>query len=199
MKVVFAALASGRRTAVRNEMAWVADHGDEVVLITIKRQVWPEIDDRIKVVELTAGEGRHPIPRTERIVVFRGPRAFFSLALKTLRKLTGVPVVGAAAKVALPPVNRVHRAHEHGAMWVHNKIYLRFYKLVRPYILWRVAKRHALADVGMADADLLVVLDAAAIPLGWHLARMYPDLRVDFSLDRSIWENRRPELLPEPA
>jgi hypothetical protein len=199
MKVVFAALASGRRKAVRNEMAWVADHGDEVQLVTIKREVWPEIDDRIKVIELTEGEGRHPIPRSERVLVFRIPRLLFGGPAQALSAFAKVPVAGLPAKALLPAARAVQRAQERVSMAVHTKVYLRFYKIVRPYILWRVARRDAVPHLGMDGVDLLIVTDAAAIPLGWHLARRYPELKVHFSLDRSIWENRRPRELSEPA
>ena len=37
----------------------------------------------------------------------------------------------------------------------------------------------------MSSADQVVVQDAAAITLGWHLARRHPDLDVAFTLDRS--------------
>jgi hypothetical protein len=56
---------------------------------------------------------------------------------------------------------------------------------LRPYILWRVADRQVLPRVGVSSADQVVVQDAAAITLGWHLARRYPDLDVAFNLDRS--------------
>jgi hypothetical protein len=64
-------------------------------------------------------------------------------------------------------------------------VFIRFYRLLRPYILWRVADRQVLPGVGVESADQVVVQDAAAITLGWHLARRYPDLDVAFTLDRS--------------
>ena len=66
-----------------------------------------------------------------------------------------------------------------------NKVLGRFYKLVRPYAMWRAARKQALRAVDWSAVQQAVISDSHAIPIGWHLARKYPDLAVAFELDRT--------------
>ena len=61
----------------------------------------------------------------------------------------------------------------------------KFYKLVRPYTMWRRARRKVLGGLDLAAVEQVVVCDSHAIPIAWHLARRYPDLTVGFELDRT--------------
>lgn len=61
------------------------------------------------------------------------------------------------------------------------------YKVIRPLVLWRAAE-HELADrISLDDVAEIVLADAHAVPLGWHLARRRPDLKISFSLDRDSY------------
>ena len=101
------------------------------------------------------------------------------------------------------PVFRIPRlllrgklGQERVSMGLHH-FYLKFYRILRPYVLWRVSRRYALPKVDFNQVDLFVIVDSAAIPIGWHLARMYPKLRVVFALDRSLWPSTEPA--PQPT
>ncbi len=189
-KVVVVALNHRRHRAISSEAEWALNHGVEVHLVTVSAEGWPFIDPRVKVHELRHGEGAHPVPRVERLVVFRIPRAVLTRLDAVLAKAARTPAKP-VARPLLSGERAVRRGYERVADGFHRKVFIRFYRLLRPYILWRVADRQVLPAVGIEDADQVVVQDAAAITLGWHLARRYPDLDVAFTLDRS-----RVELVP---
>jgi hypothetical protein len=191
---VVVALNHRRQRAVSAEATWAIDRGVEVHLVTVSAQAFPFIDSRVHVHELRHGEGGHPVPKVERLLVFRIPRALFVRADALLAKLAASPA-GPVARPALLLERSLRAGYERIAGAFHRRLFVRFYRLLRPYILWRVADRQVLPGVGVADADQVVVMDAAAITLGWHLARRHPDLDVSFSLDRS----RIPSLSTEPV
>jgi len=66
-----------------------------------------------------------------------------------------------------------------------NKLLKKFYWLVRPYVMWRAARRQALNKVDWDTVAQAVISDSHAIPIGWHLARKHPGLTVGFELDRT--------------
>ncbi len=66
-----------------------------------------------------------------------------------------------------------------------NKVLKKFYWLVRPYVMWRAARRQALNKVDWGTVEQAVISDSHAIPIGWHLARRNPRLTVGFELDRT--------------
>jgi hypothetical protein len=66
-----------------------------------------------------------------------------------------------------------------------NKVLGKFYKLVRPYAMWRAARRQAVGKVDWTAVEQAVISDSHAIPIGWHLARRHPRLTVAFELDRT--------------
>lgn len=72
------------------------------------------------------------------------------------------------------------------------------YKLVRPYALWRSARRSAVRRLDFDAIEQVVVFDSHAIPIGWHLARRRPQLPVGFELDRTPFAGREP-VAAEPA
>jgi hypothetical protein len=183
-KVVVLALNHRRHRAISSETAWALDHGVEVHLVTVSVEQWPFLDPRVRVHELRHGEGAHPVPRVERLLVFRVPRAVFTQADTVLARLARTPAKPVASP-ALALERSLRRAYEKLANAFHRKLFVRFYRLLRPYILWRVADRQVLPKVDVSGADQVVVQDAAAITLGWHLARRYPELDVAFTLDRS--------------
>jgi hypothetical protein len=73
------------------------------------------------------------------------------------------------------------------------------YRLVRPYALWRSARRRAIGAFDWATVEQAVVFDSHAIPIGWHLARRRPDLAVGFELDREPYQGREPAAVPAAA
>jgi hypothetical protein len=86
-----------------------------------------------------------------------------------------------------------------------NKLLKKFYWLVRPYVMWRAARRQALNKVDWDSVQQAVISDSHAIPIGWHLAKRHPKLTVGFELDRApyaaaVLSDPAPEApTPEPA
>jgi hypothetical protein len=72
------------------------------------------------------------------------------------------------------------------------------YRLMRPYAMWRSARRRAVKDVDWAAVEQVVVFDSHAIPIGWHVARRQPRLAVGFELDRAPYADRVPAGSPDP-
>ncbi len=70
---------------------------------------------------------------------------------------------------------------------VHRRLFLPGYRVLRPYLLWRVARRDLLPGLDPAVLSEVVVVDAQAVPLGWRLARSHPGLKVSLSLDRAAY------------
>ncbi len=68
------------------------------------------------------------------------------------------------------------------------KVYAKLYKIVRPYVLWRVARKTAVRELDWPRVGQLVVCDSHAIPIAWHLARRHPAVTVGFELDRSPFD-----------
>jgi hypothetical protein len=52
-------------------------------------------------------------------------------------------------------------------------------------VLWRSTQSRLLPDVDLDALDLVLLADAQAVSIGWHLAKARPDLPVRFALDRS--------------
>ena len=70
----------------------------------------------------------------------------------------------------------------------HTKVYLKFYRLLRPYVLWRVTRSGVRRDLDWTAIRQVVVCDSHAIPIGWHLAKRHPNLTVGFELDRTPYQ-----------
>lgn len=186
MKVLFLALTATRARAIKRHCHFLLEHEVEVVLVTTNPEPWEaeKLDPRVQVHTLREGEGRHPLPRGERLLVFRGPR----FVLARAQRAAG----GGASIVAV-----VTRRYERGARLFHRKIFMRLYRALRPYILWRVARRDVLPGIGLSTVNEVVVGDSHAIPLGWHIARQYPALKVSFSLDRAVYSDASAPADPE--
>jgi len=74
------------------------------------------------------------------------------------------------------------------------RLYAKVYRLLRPYVMWRVARRSAVKLVDFSAVEQLVICDSHAIPIGWHLAKRHPKLSVGFELDRAPFQEREPAL-----
>ncbi|MBR7832618.1 hypothetical protein KDL01_05070 [Actinospica durhamensis] len=79
------------------------------------------------------------------------------------------------------------------------KLYSKVYRLLRPYVLWRVARRSVLREVAWPGVGQLVIGDSHAIPIAWHLARRHPELPVGFELDRTPYAELKAEAAPDAA
>lgn len=83
------------------------------------------------------------------------------------------------------PLNRLGRPVRRVSGALYTKVFSKFYRLLRPYVMWRVARREVVRQVDWSSVEQLVICDSHAIPIGWHLARRHPQLTVGFELDRA--------------
>ncbi|WP_149261868.1 hypothetical protein [Actinomadura sp. K4S16] len=157
-----------RKKAIRLA-AHFLDEGARVDVLTAERRGWGKLDERARLHRLDEAEARHPLPWLERAVVVRAPR----LAVRPLARL-GRP--GAMAE-------RV-RGRLSGA--VHRRLFLPFYRHVRPLLLARLARRRVLRDIDMAQVVRVIVTDRDGVPLAWRLARRHPGVTVTTRLDKSL-------------
>ena len=82
-------------------------------------------------------------------------------------------------------VSRVSKA-------AYTKGYAKIYRLLRPYVMWRVARSTVVRRLDWSNVEQLVICDSHAIPIGWHLAKRHPRLTVGFELDRAPYADREP-------
>jgi hypothetical protein len=89
------------------------------------------------------------------------------------------------------PLNRLGRLVKRGSGAAY-RLYAKFYRLLRPYVMWRVARAGAVKRIDWSSVEQLVICDSHAIPIGWHLAKRHPELSVGFELDRTPYPQREP-------
>lgn len=148
---------------------FVEEEGAEVDLVTAEADGWQSLDERVRLHRLDKAEARHPLPWLEHTLVVRGPR----LALRPVTRL------GRPGAVLSRVRNRASRG-------VHRRLFVPFYRHVRPHLLARIAQRRLLRDIDTARLARVIVMDRTSVPLGRRLARLHPDLIVTTRQDRSI-------------
>lgn len=137
------------------------EEGALVDVVTAEARGWGRLDERARLHRLERAEARHPLPWLEHTVVSRAPRAL----LWPLRRL------GRAGAIVDGLQRRVSGA-------VHRRLFLPFYRHVRPLLLARIARRRVLRDIDMAQVKRVIVMDDVSVPLGYRLARRHADLTV---------------------
>jgi glycogen(starch) synthase len=185
--VTFLAMTGLRATAVVAQSDLLLQHGTEVSLVTADPGAFETagLDERVRV--LAVDEEATLLWRAEGVVVRRVPEAVAAAAGSVLR-----PRRPAWAE-------RVAAVQTKGSNVLHHTGFLKPYKVVRPYVLWRAAARTVVPRLELAPDDEVVVVDSQAIPLGWRLARRHPWLRVGFALDRDRYVPRDPATPAEAA
>ena len=88
------------------------------------------------------------------------------------------------------PLNRLGRAVRGVSAAAYSKVFSKFYRLLRPYVMWRVTRKQVVRQVDWSAVEQLVICDSHAIPIGWHLAKRHPGLTVGFELDRAPYADR---------
>lgn len=192
-RVLFLALSVSRLPQVLKDVGYVLNHGGEATVLTIKAEPWRDLDERTRLVTIGELESRHPLLRGERVLIFRIPQLVYRAVRKTLtlvesqtsgpRRATLAEIRGKAAAA----YDHQHRR----AKKFHKERFSSAYRHVRPFILWRVFKRRMLPQWSLEPFDLVVVADTLSLPVGWHLARQYPQVSVRFELDETVLYARR--------
>jgi hypothetical protein len=181
--VIFVALSTARRQQTLRDIRFLLDHDGRATLVTTKGSVWTEVPPSVRLEELADAESRHWFVRGERALVFRAP----DLLLRVVRKLLLLAARFTrldAFEHAAGTVDRLRARQQHAAKRFHKERFARFYRNVRPYVLWRAARSVVLPRLDLTDVDAVVVADSLSTPVGWHLAKDHPRLPVWFSLDR---------------
>lgn len=169
---------------------WLIARGVNVTLVTVQGDHWRALglDPRVDLRTLREAEGRHPLPRGERVLVHRAPRALLRRAKER-----------ADARPVELALGALERGHQRAADAFHRKVFLRGYRVLRPYLLAQVAEP-ALRGIDFATVDLVVAADSNGITLGWQLARRHPQLAATTAMDRDRFAGREvtdPAIDPE--
>jgi hypothetical protein len=135
-----------------------------------------DLDPRVTVHKVLDIERNLPVRRIERIILYTLPGKVLGKA----RSLT-------TDKPVLRPLDLALGATRRGQRWVANKVHYKLYwpafKVMRPWLMARKGRR-VVRGLDLTGLDRIVAADAPAVPLGWRLARRYPDVRATTVLDR---------------
>jgi hypothetical protein len=190
VNVLYLAMSSARITPVAQDATHVVETGGTATILTTKVESWPDLPDGVSLVSLAEAESSHWFLRGERLLVFRLPALVLRLVRKVLALASRAPgPAGAAARSGRDVVERGLVAQQRAASRFHKERFGPFYRNLRPFVLWRVAKRRALWELDLAAFDAVVVADSLSTSLGWQIANAAPDVEVGFDLIR----DRQPE------
>jgi hypothetical protein len=158
-----------KRKKVIRLAAHFLDEGAQVDVLTAERRGWKKLDERARLHLLHTAEARHPLPWLENLVVIRAPQF----------------VVRPLARLGRPGA-LLERVRGQLSSAVHRRLFLPFYRHVRPLLLARIARRRVLRDIDMTRVVRVVVADRDGVPLAWKLARKHPGMTVTTRMDKSL-------------
>jgi hypothetical protein len=181
--VLFLALSTSRQQQTLRDLRYLLEHGGQATLVTTKGSAWTDVPPSVRLEELAEAESRHWFIRGERTIVFRVPDLLLRMTRKLLLLVARLTRVDSFERSA-EAVNRLRARQQRAAQRFHKERFGRFYRNVRPYVLWRAARSTVLPALDLARVDAVVVADSLSTPVGWHLAKEHPELPVWFSLDR---------------
>ncbi|WP_335986362.1 hypothetical protein [Glycomyces sp. MUSA5-2] len=152
--------------------AYAAERGVRVEAIVADGQRWGsalELHPSVTVYSLAAAENRLPQVWLYETLVER-------VLGGVLRRLDGrVPGSAAAA-----------RLHRKAAGWLRRNVFWRLYGPVRHHAVRPLAVRR-LARLDLAGTDRVVCVEESTVPLGWSIAKRYPDLTVTRAVDPQVF------------
>ncbi|MEV7622324.1 glycosyltransferase family 4 protein [Actinoplanes sp. NPDC089786] len=141
---------------------------------------WFADDDGVKVYGVGEAE-EHRFPhRLEHVVVKGFPRRALGY-LRARAKDVRDPMPEALAIAA-------QRGHKYVADRVQGRIYNPYYSVVRPRVMWKIARRRVLPKLDLRHTRRIVVYGIAGVTIGWGLARQNPSIVVgtDMSLPEPL-------------
>ncbi|SCF76493.1 glycosyltransferase family 4 protein [Streptomyces sp. Ncost-T10-10d] len=181
-RAVLLALTPPKSRRIADFANHLLERGVHVTVVTANTSVWQRtgLDPRAVLVSIEKGEKKLRIPRGERFLVYRVPRAVLGRARSTARKRRGTitPELMVAA---------TQRVHKKAANAFHKNVFNRGYQEVRPQLLSRIARREALPGLRLDLTDHVFVCDINSTVTGWKWAKSYPNLTVTTNLDRSLY------------
>ncbi|MEU2066370.1 glycosyltransferase family 4 protein [Streptomyces anulatus] len=181
-RAVLLALAPPKARRVAAYANHLVERGVHVTVVTAKTSVWSRarLDSRVHLVSIEKSEKKLRVPRGERFLVYRAPRAVLHKARAAAKKRrnTVTPEIMVAA---------VQRTHTKAADAFHKKVFNRGYAELRPQILSRIAKRDVVPDLRLDLTDHVFVCDVNSTVTGWKWAKAHPNLTVTTNLDRELY------------
>jgi hypothetical protein len=197
MHVLILSLSPSRDAAAVDDMEYVLARGGQATLVTTDTAGWGSLDPRISVLSLAEDERKHWLLRTERflVLIIPGlPLRFTSRSLRAVARHARGPIkprMVAATNRVDRGRSRIHKAS--------SRVHARWLKQIRPWILWRVARRNVLKQLDLHSVDQIVVADTLAIPLGWHIAQVLPEINIGFTMNREHLNRGSDEAKPSAA
>jgi hypothetical protein len=182
MNLVAISLGTARQRQIEADIAKALELGWTVDLVVTKTAPWVDVPAEVTIHPVGDRESRHVLLRTERFLVLRAPRLVYEFVRRILSVLERVTPgrIGRRVRRAQGWWKRRWIVTREGTARFHKERWGLLYANVRPFVLWRTARRHVLA--GLHAPDLVVVGDGLSSPVGWHLIRRYPAAGVGFSL-----------------
>jgi hypothetical protein len=159
----------GHKRVVGLAAHFLNEEGARVDVVTAEPRGWGKLDERVRLHQLNRREARHPLPWLEHTLVTRVPRAL----VRPLGRLGRPGALLASAQ------SRISGA-------VHRRLFLPFYRHVRPLVLARIARRRVLRDIDMTKVARVIVMDEVSVPCAWRLAHRNPDLTVTTRQARTL-------------
>ncbi|MEV7900564.1 glycosyltransferase family 4 protein [Streptomyces anulatus] len=181
-RAVLLALAPPKARRVAAYANHLVERGVHVTVVTARTSVWSRarLDSRVHMVSIEKSEKKLRVPRGERFLVYRAPRAVLHKARVAAKKRrnTVAPEIMVAA---------VQRTHTRAADAFHKKVFNRGYAELRPQILSRIAKRDVVPELRLDLTDHVFVCDVNSTVTGWKWAKAHPNLTVTTNLDRELY------------
>jgi len=191
LHVLVVSVIGQRRQGVLADVRYILSTGSKVTMMAMRSTDWPELEGQVEFAEVVNAEARHPLPRTERALVFKTPNRVFRTVIVLCGRAAKVPGGTRPARVVVKGTQTAQQGYGKVSGAFHNRVFMKGYRAIRPWVLWRATRSTLLPTMDLDGVDLVLLSDAQAVSIGWHLAKLRPDLPVVFSLDRS--------LLPPPA
>jgi glycosyltransferase involved in cell wall biosynthesis len=183
--VLVVSVTRGRRKGVVDDIRHILDTGSEVTFLCMRASEWAEFEGHVTFSEVETAEVRHPLLRAERGLIIKLPNLLLRYAAGVFRRLGRVPGAAAPARAAVAGTGRMRSRYNKLGNAFHNRVFMKGYRPIRPWVLWRSTRSVLLPDIDLNAIDLVLLADAQAVSIGWHLAKVRPDLPVTFTLDRS--------------
>ena len=171
-RIAVVAISPPSLQSARRYVAGVRERGYGVDLIALDRSHWDRFaaDEGVRVHLIGEVEERRFTRRLERAAVTSLPRWALGFVRARTRSVPS-PMPEALAIFA-------QRGHRAVADRINRRIYNPYYAVVRPRILWRIARRQVLPDLDIKRTRRVVVIGPAGVTIGWGLARKYPSIKV---------------------
>ncbi|MEW2384543.1 glycosyltransferase [Micromonospora sp. NPDC047707] len=175
-RVVLVSISPPQFKLVRQYVQRLLDRGYRVDVITNDPLQWrrSEVDERVRLLPIDAGERRRPVYRAEQLAVYRVPGKAISVARRRAK--------GSEALWPELVVSRLERTHSSAARWFHTSVFYPGYRIVRPRVLWKIVWRDVLPKLDLARTERVVVAGVFGVSIGWQLGRLRTDLTVTTSL-----------------